>query len=46
MFEDRYLETIKQQLLMAKVVPVTINPKNILKSLLAAENKLEEEHIY
>ncbi|CAD8137694.1 unnamed protein product [Paramecium pentaurelia] len=46
MFEDRFLETIKQQLLISKVVPVTINPKNILKSLLAVENKLEEENLY
>ncbi|CAD8045865.1 unnamed protein product [Paramecium sonneborni] len=46
MFEDRYLETLGQQLLMTKVVPIIINPKNILKSLLAAENKLEEEHLY
>ena len=46
MFEDRYLEIIKQQMLSAKVVPITVNPKNILKSLLAAVTMLEEEKLY
>ncbi|CAD8047307.1 unnamed protein product [Paramecium sonneborni] len=46
MFEDKYLETLQQQLLLSKVVPIILSPKNILKSLLAAENMLDQEHLY
>ncbi|CAD8136110.1 unnamed protein product [Paramecium octaurelia] len=46
MFIEQYQETINQQLKLCKVVPITLNPKNVLRSLLATEDKLADEHLY